>query len=146
MHQRSRIRRRRRVRSGFTLMEVLLVLAILVVLASLVVMNFDSILGGVDEDSTVAQIQVFEDAIKKYKLDMRQPPQTLDDLVVEPSTATGSRSRWRGPYLEDDTIPMDAWENPYQMEEDPNTGKIVIYSYGADGQGGTDDDIRSDNN
>lgn len=140
--------RRRAARGGFTLMEVLLVLAILVVLASLVVMNFDTILGGVDEDSTRTQIEVFEKAIQKFKLDMRQDPATLDDLIQDPGTATtangGSPRRWRGPYLDTQTIPMDAWGNAFQMETDAN-GKVVIYSYGADGQANTADDITNAN-
>ncbi len=146
MHRRSSVRRRRPVRAGFTLMEVLLVLAILVVLASLVVMNFDTILGGVDEDSTRTQIEVFEKAIQKYKLDMRTPPNTLEDLVQQPADAdTSSTRRWRGPYLDSDTIPMDAWQNAFEMQVDEN-GKVLISSAGADRQMGTEDDITNQDN
>ncbi|MDA7980529.1 MAG: type II secretion system protein GspG [Pirellulales bacterium] len=140
MDRRKTTCRRRRARAGFTLMEVLLVMAILVVLASLVVMNFDSILGGVSEDATQSQIKVLDTACKKYKMDMKVPPQTLDNLLEDPGDAdSGGRSRWRGPYLEGE-IPMDQWDRPFELTTDAN-GKIVISSAGPDGTSGNEDDI-----
>ncbi len=149
MHQRKPIPRRRRRRSparaGFTLMEVLLVVAILVILGSLAFFGVEELLEGANEDTTRIQIEALEDQVQRYKIDMRQAPSTLDDLVIEPTTqtGTGTRSRWRGPYVEGGEIPMDAWGNPYQMEVN-ESNKVVVYSMGADGTQGTDDDIRSD--
>ena len=52
-------RLRKQIRSGFTLMEVLLVMAILVILGTLVATNFDGIFGGAKEKSAQIQLDSF---------------------------------------------------------------------------------------
>ena len=130
--------RKRRKISGFTLVELLVVLAILAMLAALVGPQVLNQLGGAKSKSAAIQIRDFEQALELYKLDVGRFPgsnEGLNALVRQPSSAKG----WNGPYLKKDDVPMDPWGNPYQYRVSGST--IDISSYGADGrQGGSGED------
>ncbi|RZO69563.1 MAG: type II secretion system protein GspG [Halieaceae bacterium] len=130
--------RKRRKISGFTLVELLVVLAILGMLAALVGPQVLNQLGGAKSKSAAIQIRDFEQALELYKLDVGRFPgsnEGLNALVRQPSSAKG----WNGPYLKKDDVPMDPWGNPYQYRVSGST--IDISSYGADGrQGGSGED------
>ena len=130
--------RKRRKISGFTLVELLVVLAILGMLAALVGPQVLNQLGGAKSKSAAIQIRDFEQALELYKLDLGRFPgsnEGLNALVRQPSSAKG----WNGPYLKKDDVPMDPWGNPYQYRVSGST--IDISSYGADGrQGGSGED------
>ena len=128
---------RRRI-SGFTLVELLVVLAILGMLAALVGPQVLNQLGGAKSKSATIQIRDFEQALELYKLDVGRFPRSgegLEALVRQPSGAKG----WNGPYLKKDELPMDPWGNPYEYRV--SGSRIEIISYGADGRaGGSDED------
>ena len=130
--------RNRKKSSGFTLVELLVVLAILGMLAALVGPQVLNQLGGAKSKSAAIQIRDFEQALELYKLDVGRFPSSnegLNALVRQPSSAKG----WNGPYLKKDEVPMDPWGNPYQYRVSGST--IDISSYGADGrQGGSGED------
>ncbi|NOX55565.1 MAG: prepilin-type N-terminal cleavage/methylation domain-containing protein [Planctomycetes bacterium] len=71
------------------------------------------------------------------------------DLGAAPGTSStgassSAASKWDGPYLRKNEIPLDPWGNPYQYEYPPTHGtgdQPDIWSLGPDGQDGTDDDI-----
>ena len=53
-------------------------------------------------------------------------------------------SRWDGPYLNADSVPVDPWGMPYGYAYPPTRGagpKPDIWSFGPDSQDGTEDDI-----
>lgn len=124
--------------SGFTLVELLVVLAILGMLAALVGPQVLNQLGGAKSKSATIQIRDFEQALELYKLDVGRFPRSgegLEALVRQPSGAKG----WNGPYLKKDELPMDPWGNPYEYRV--SGSKVEIISYGADGRaGGSDED------
>ncbi|NLX54711.1 MAG: type II secretion system major pseudopilin GspG [Planctomycetaceae bacterium] len=133
--------RRRSVRPGFTLMEVLLVLAILVILGALVMTNFSGILAGGKVKAARAQLTAFEQAIDIYQLDIGSYPTTqqgLQALRVAPADLPDP-SKWTTPYLKKD-IPPDPWGNPYYYELMSPT-QYKISSAGPDGATNTADDI-----
>jgi general secretion pathway protein G len=139
----SRSRSRRR-RSGFTLMEVLLVLAILVILGSLAAVSFTGVLGQSDVDSTRAQIGLIEPAVDQYFLTFRKYPTSLSDLVVAPADV--DQEKWKrviSPMFGSGTLPRDAWEREFKFAApgSKNPSRFDIWSSGPDGADGTDDDI-----
>ena len=75
----SRARSRSR-RSGFTLMEVLLVMAILVIMGTLVVANFSGILFKSKAKSAKIQLQALGKALELYQIDMNAYPDPADGL------------------------------------------------------------------
>lgn len=137
---------KRRQQTGFTLVELLVVLAILGMLAALVGPQVLNQLGGAKSKSAGIQIRDFEQALELYKLDVGRFPRTeegLEALVDQPSSAKG----WNGPYLKKSTIPEDPWGNAYQYRYPGKNGGVDIVSLGADGRpggSGEDADVSSE--
>jgi general secretion pathway protein G len=137
-------RRTRGVRSGFTLLEVLLVLVILVTLAGLAVGTYDGIRRGANIKAARAQIGLFESQLALYQMAVTDYPSTdqgLEALRNPPSDLLNPDS-WEGPYL-DKPVPLDPWGKPYQYQRDGknNPNKYDLWSFGPDGTDGTADDI-----
>ena len=133
-----RVRNRHMNRSGFTLMELLLVMAILVVMGGMVSFAFLQIQGNSMMDLTQTQVNTLEAACMQFKLTHNRFPQQLQDLSTTPSGMT--QRQWRGPYLEEN-IPADPWGNPYDYSKDERQQKVFIRSAGPDGQMNTEDDV-----
>lgn len=131
--------------SGFTLIEVMIVIVILGVLAALIV---PKVMGRPDEARVIAakqDIATIMQSLKLYKLDNRRYPSTeqgLAALVQKPSLAPVPDNWNPGGYLE--KLPKDPWGKPYVYLSPGLNGEIDVMSYGADGQAGgqgTDADI-----
>jgi general secretion pathway protein G len=123
-------------------MEVLLVLAILVILGSLVVISIGRTKAGADEDAARIQIGAFKIPLNSYRLHVGSYPTTTQGLqaLCEPPADLRNPAKWRGPYLDDEKLPLDPWDNPYQYEL-LNAEVYRISSWGADGVSGTADDV-----
>jgi general secretion pathway protein G len=142
LNRNKRVQRRpsRDARSGFTLMEVLLVLVILVVLASLAVNVFSGTQDQANRNAAAAQVGLYKRAIDLYRLNMRQYPSDLQELVTEPSDAA-SAAKWGGPFM--DKIAKDPWDQEYRFAAPGkhNADSFDVWSVGPDGQDGSADDI-----
>src|ERR1044072_5475639 len=128
------IRVRRRRRSAFTLMEILLVLAILVVLASMVGLSYTTVQKRMNISATKTQIGMLEKAVQTYMIDVGSMPNSLMDLIQQPSDLPNP-AKWGGSYLDKQTLPQDAWNNDFiyqPIDQDKMTFKI--YSYGPNRQ------------
>lgn len=136
-------RRRKRKNQGFTLLEVLLVMAILIILMSLVGAGYFTYFANSQEDAARLQISAIEEAAKGYYLKVGKPPAQIDDLVRLPSGM--DKNKWKGPFLEGGQVPLDPWQNKFEMTVNPGASaremQIIVTSYGPDSQKGTDDDI-----
>ncbi|BAM07353.1 type II secretion system major pseudopilin GspG [Leptospirillum ferrooxidans] len=123
--------------SGFTLIEIMVVIFIIALLAALVV---PKIIGRTEEAKRVAakaQIREIENALSLYHLDNGTYPsteQTLDALIKKPSTPPIPTNYKAGGYIS--KIPKDPWGRPYIYLSPGNHGDFDLYSYGADGAKG----------
>ena len=127
-------KRRAHGQSGFTLMELLVVLAILGLLMSLVGPRVLSQLGGAKTKTAAIQIKDLEQSLEMYKLDVGRFPSTdegLAALVVRPASSTG----WNGPYLKSD-VPVDPWKREYHYKYPGEHTEVDIFSYGQNGTPG----------
>ena len=120
-------------RSGFTLIEVLVVVAILGILAAIVVPR---IMDRPDEAKRVAakaDIGAIVQALKLYRLDNGGYPTTDQGLValVQKPTTNPVPGNWKqGGYLE--RMPKDPWGSDYQYLSPGVKGEIDVFSLGAD--------------
>jgi len=125
--------------SGFTLLELLVVIVIIGLLAAYVGPKYFAQLGKSEVTVAKAQIGSFEKALDTFRLDVGRYPTSeegLNALKDKPSTAT----KWNGPYLQKD-VPADPWGHAYLYKSPGAKGDYEVLSYGKDGQpGGTGED------
>lgn len=116
----------RSAQSGFTLIEIMVVVVIIGMLATMIL---PKVLGRQDEAfiaKTKSDIRAISSSVKLYKLDNFKYPTALSELV-----SGGSKGRG---YL--DKVPKDPWGNEYQYAGSGSHLEFDIWSYGADGTSG----------
>jgi general secretion pathway protein G len=123
--------------SGFTLIEIMVVVVILAVLGALVV---PKILENVDKARVTraqSDIRAIQTALDLYRLDNFKYPTTeqgLQALVKQPADPTITNYR-SGGYLP--SLPKDPWNNVYQYASPGADGReFDIITYGRDGKPG----------
>ena len=133
--------------SGFTLIEVMVVIAIIGIMATLIVPR---IMSKPDEARVIAakqDISTIVQALKLYRLDTGRYPTTeqgLQALMSRPTSEPIPQNWKTDGYL--DRLPKDPWGYSYQYLNPGQHAEIDVFSYGADNKaGGTgfDSDIGS---
>ncbi|KAA1194453.1 type II secretion system protein GspG [Pseudohalioglobus sediminis] len=125
---------------GFSLVEILVVLVIMGLLISVVA---PTVLNRADEarvQKVQADFKQIETALKIYRLDNYVYPTTEQGLeaLVEPSSLDPvPRNFKKGGYLPE--VPLDPWGRPYLYLSPGENGEVDIYSLGADGLSGGED-------
>lgn len=131
----------RQAQSGFTLIEILVVVVILSILAAAIVPQIMD----QPEKARIAKaktdVQALEAGLDLYRLDNFNYPSTdqgLEALVTKP-TGTPEAKNWKdGGYVK--TLHKDPWGNDYRYLSPGSKSAIDIYSLGPDGVS-SDDDI-----
>ena len=118
--------------SGFTLVEIMVVIVIIGLLATLVVPN---VLGASNE----ARIQTARSncsslaaSVKLYYTSKGRLPDSLEAL-------TGEEEAEKSWYVEN--LAMDPWDNAYELREGNSRNDWEVVSAGPNGQMGDDDDV-----
>ena len=132
--------------SGFTLIELMVVIVILGILVGIVAPR---IMDQPEEAKMVkarAQIEGFESALKMYKLDNGAYPTTDQGLLALVEQPSGAKKWRKGGYLEKGKIPKDPWGNDFIYLSPGTNGDFDIICYGADGVSGGENENRDINN
>ncbi|MEI6898021.1 MAG: type II secretion system major pseudopilin GspG [Psychromonas sp.] len=128
--------------TGFTLLEIMVVIVILGVLASMVVPNLMANKDKADRQKVVSDLVALENALDMYRLDNNIYPTTdqgLEALLNKPNGDPEPRNYPEGGYIK--RLPEDPWGNEYLLTYPGDHGKIDVFSVGQDGEEDTDDDI-----
>lgn len=126
-----RVRESEPSQSGFTLVELLVVLAILSLLVMVATPQVLKYLGKAKSDTARIEMKSMSTALDLFLLDVgRYPTQQegLPALVANP----GGLQSWHGPYLKATVVPNDPWGRPYQYRFPGQNGDYDLYTLGAD--------------
>lgn len=127
--------------NGFTLVELMVVIFILGLLSTVVLIN---VLPSQDRaliEKARTDIAALSQAMELYRLDNLSYPTASDGLnaLTAPPANLAQPSRYRaGGYIK--KLPDDPWGRPYQYSNPGREGAFDIYSLGADGAPGGEDD------
>lgn len=123
------------IRRGFSLMEIMIAVAIMGLLAAVAGPAILGYLNKAKVSSAETTIRAFESAILEYYTDTGQYPETLDDLVSQPSDPKLAAKWQEGGYLKAKKIPKDPWGKNYVYEPTPDEEHpYELYSYGKKGK------------
>ena len=123
--------------TGFTLIELIVVIALVAVLAAVVAPNLLGKASDANRKSAMIQLEKVANSIELYRLETGRYPETLTDLVQQPQGV----ERWKGPYLRKRALLKDPWGNELVFRRPGEHGPFDLASYGGDGQpGGEGDD------
>jgi general secretion pathway protein G len=128
-------KKRKHMKKGFSLIEIMIVIIILGLLAGLVLPN---LLGQSEEAKkkiVCIQMQSINDALKNFKLQNGMYPSTEEGIkaLVSNPDPEKYKSYPDGGFL-DGSVPKDPWKNPYIFLNEEGT--IEMISLGADGKEG----------
>jgi general secretion pathway protein G len=118
--------------SGFTLLELLVVLVIIGLLAGIVGPRLFGNISKSEVTTAKAQIDILGKALDQFRLDVGRYPTSQEGLAILMKPIAGD-THWHGPYLRKD-VPLDPWGMPYQYKY-PSTKQpddFDLYSFGAD--------------
>ncbi len=129
--------RRNDPRSGFTLLELLVVLAILGLLISLVAPAVLNQFGSAKHKVAEQAIGRLTGILDLYRLDIGSYPTTeqgLQALMTKPAGVSG----WNGPYTKSDGGLNDPWGHPFQYRNPSQRSGFDydLFTLGSDGKVG----------
>lgn len=130
--------------SGFTLIEVMVVVVILGILAAIIIPKISSRPEQARIVKVKQDIMAMQSALDLYKLDNGFYPSTdqgLQALVTKPTDDPQPRNWKSDGYLQQ--LPEDPWGQPYQYVNDNE--KLKIFSYGPKGKDGNSEIGNTDN-
>jgi len=126
--------------SGFSLIEIMVVVIIIGLLVAIVAPNVSDSADKSRIQKAKADFKNIQTALQLYKLDNFNYPTTeqgLEALVTKPSQAPVPRSYKKSGYIEQ--LQQDPWGRPYLYESPAEGHDYNIYTLGADGVSGGED-------
>ncbi len=133
-----------RKQSGFTLLEIMVVVVIMGMLSAIVATNVMGQKSKAEIETARINIKNFQDSLELYRLDNHSYPTTeqgLDALVSKPTISPVPKNYNENGYIRE--LPQDPWGNDYIYLNpgNHNPRSYDIYSAGPDGESDTEDDV-----
>ncbi|HSA32365.1 MAG TPA: type II secretion system major pseudopilin GspG [bacterium] len=122
--------RSRAASTGFSLLEIMVVMAIMAMIMGAVGVGFMNYLDKAKVKQAAMDIKTVSNALDLYKSEFGKYPDGLDALVQEK-------------ILKEKKVPKDPWSNEYVYINpgSNNSDGFDLYSFGKDGREGGGDDI-----
>lgn len=123
--------------SGFSLLELMVVVVILSILALVIVPRVIDRPDQARAARAQSDIAAVSSAVALYRLDNFRYPTTeqgLEALVTRPTSDPVPANWSTGGYM--DRLPVDPWGQPYQYLAPGVHGDFDVFTYGADGVSG----------
>jgi general secretion pathway protein G len=115
--------------SGFTLVEIMVVIVILGLLATLVAKN---VIGATDtarETKAMADVKMLADSVRSYYASKGKLPETLEELATKDEKGRS----------EIEELPKDPWNHDYEIRRGNTRTDWEVVSLGPDGVASEDD-------
>lgn len=119
--------------SGFSLIEIMVVVVILGVLAATIVPQFMGTTTDAKIGAAKNQVAELSSALDRFYIHMDRHPTSDEGLQVLVTAPQGEEDSWRGPYIK--KLIQDPWKNDYQYRIPSANGLpgFDVWSFGADG-------------
>ncbi len=125
-------RRSARSDSGFTLLEILVVLLIVALVAAVVVgPDVFRVFGTAKSEAAKVQIERIASSLDLFRLEVGRYPTQEEGLEALIEAPTGL-NRWNGPYLKKRESIIDPWGQEFVYRFPGTHGDYDLLSYGAD--------------
>ena len=118
---------------GFNFIEMMVALVIIGIIVGMIGPRVMGLLGRGKKTTTQNTLNVVAQALKTYKMDVGQLPDSLNDLIKKPEGA----QNWQGPYVGDEDkggaeIPVDGWGQPVNYKKN-DRGAITPFDLWSEG-------------
>lgn len=117
--------------SGFTLLEILIVLGIIGAITAIVASQVMGKSEQANAELAYTQIGQVQGSVTSFRQHTKRLPNNLQELVTQPEDV----KRWVGPYINESQL-LDPWGNELQYKQPGDHGSYDIMSLGADGKVG----------
>lgn len=124
---------------GLTLLELMVVLLIIAGIAAIAVPVYLNHLTNSQIKTAKIQVSQLGTILDMYRLDVGRYPTSeegLEALLTQPP----GLDRWSGPYLQKRESLTDPWGHPYGYRSPGEHGSYDLWSYGADGAEGGEEE------
>ena len=123
----------RQTRSGFTIVEILVVVVIIGLLAMMIIPKFLGHLITAKQNVAKTNLVIIEETIDMFRYQYDRFPQNLNELLERPADIP--EEKWTYPSLKAKHL-NDPWGQEYIYKQPGDHGIYDLYSLGADGQEG----------
>jgi general secretion pathway protein G len=134
-------------KSGFTLVELLVVIVILMVIGTISMQTFRKEPDKARVQAARTSFSQLETALERFKLDMGRYPAEEEGLLALVTMPEGDDGSWGGPYMRKKTDIRDPWGNDYILKVPASDGTdyeiICLGADGAEGGEGFNTDLSS---
>jgi general secretion pathway protein G len=131
--------------TGFTLIELMVVLLILAMLTTIAAPRVTKYLGKAKSQTAQTQVAALSAAVDAFVIDVGRPPTDEEGLAALLS-APAETPTWDGPYIKKSASLTDPWGRAYRYRSPGQHSEYDIFSWAADGkEGGEGDDADVEN-
>jgi general secretion pathway protein G len=130
------------LKSGFSLMEIMIAIAIMGMLAGVGIPMYFSYIKNASITKTNANLAMLKNEVNRYHADTGKYPRSLDDLVDKPDSDDPIANKWSGPYIDvkGGKLPEDGWNQEFYYEVTSGGMRpFELYSYGPEGEDGPEE-------